>query len=79
MGSCAAALCHEHRFYRIQSSCISVHIRMAPRCCAVAKWRRESEKNRRQRLSPQYQKAWLASFPEDLVSQPLASTDSLAR
>jgi hypothetical protein len=35
----------------------------------VAKWRRESEKKRRQRLSPQYQKAWLASFPEDLVSQ----------
>jgi hypothetical protein len=79
----------------------------------VAKWRREGEPKRRQRLSPQYQKAWLASFPEDsvdyarynenfvlvvtssccirwnstgyqgrspwLVSQPLATTDSLAR
>ena len=45
----------------------------------VAKWRREGEPKRRQRLSPQYQKAWLASFPEDLVSQPRATTDSLAR
>jgi hypothetical protein len=38
----------------------------------VAKWRREGEPKRRQRLSPQYQKAWLASFPEDLVSQTRA-------
>jgi len=45
----------------------------------VAKWRREGEPKRRQRLSSQYQKAWLVSFPEDLVSQPLATTDSLAR
>ena len=45
----------------------------------VAKWRREGEPKRRQRLSPQYQKAWLASFPEELASQPLATTDSLAR
>jgi|SRR5215831_17243781 len=31
----------------------------------VAKWRRESEQKRRRRLSPQYQKAWLASgLPE---------------
>jgi hypothetical protein len=42
----------------------------------VAKWRREGKPKRRQRLSPQYQKAWLASFPEDLVSQPLATTNS---
>ena len=32
----------------------------------VAKWRREGEPLRRQRLSSQYQKAWLASFPKDL-------------
>ena len=32
----------------------------------VAKWRRESEPLRRQRLSAQYQKAWAASFPSDL-------------
>ena len=32
----------------------------------VAKWRREKEPLRRQRLSLQYQKAWLASFPEGL-------------
>jgi hypothetical protein len=31
----------------------------------VANWRREREKIRRQRLSPQYRKAWLASFPGD--------------
>jgi len=31
----------------------------------VAKGRREGEPKRRQRLSSQYQKAWLASFPED--------------
>ena len=30
----------------------------------VAKWRREGEKKRRQRLSSQYRKAWLAAFPE---------------
>lgn len=29
----------------------------------VAKWRRENEPLRRQQLSPQYQKAWDASFP----------------
>ena len=39
----------------------------------------KGEPKRRRQLSPQYQKAWLASFPEDLVSQPLATTDSLAR
>jgi hypothetical protein len=44
----------------------------------VAKWRRESELKRRQRLSAQYQKAWLASFPEDLVSQTPKMSDSLA-
>jgi hypothetical protein len=32
----------------------------------VAEWCRESEPLRRQRLSPQYQKAWDASFPSDL-------------
>jgi len=32
----------------------------------VAKWRREGEPLRRQRLSAQYQKAWAASFPSDL-------------
>ena len=32
----------------------------------VAKWRLESEPIRRQRLSSQYQKAWLASFSKDL-------------
>jgi hypothetical protein len=32
----------------------------------VSKWRLESEPIRRQRLSSQYQKAWSASFPEDL-------------
>jgi hypothetical protein len=31
----------------------------------VPKWRRESEPIRRQRLSAQYQKAWLASFPPE--------------
>ena len=30
----------------------------------VAKWRREGEPIRRQRLSAQYRKAWLAAFPE---------------
>jgi hypothetical protein len=33
----------------------------------VAKWRREGEPRRRQRLSSQYQKAWSASLREDLV------------
>ena len=32
----------------------------------VPKWRRESEQVRRKRLSPQFQKAWLASFPPEL-------------
>jgi hypothetical protein len=32
----------------------------------VSKWRREKEPARRQRLSPQYQKAWNASFPPEL-------------
>jgi hypothetical protein len=32
----------------------------------VSKWRREKEPARRQRLSPQYQKAWKASFPPEL-------------
>jgi hypothetical protein len=32
----------------------------------VAKWRRQGEKARRKRLSPQYHKAWDASFPTDL-------------
>jgi hypothetical protein len=32
----------------------------------AAKWYREREKIRRERLSPQFQKAWLASFPPDL-------------
>jgi hypothetical protein len=45
----------------------------------VAKWRRESEKKTPTTPEPQYQKAWLASLPEDLVSQTLATTDSLAR
>jgi len=31
----------------------------------VAKWRRESEPIRRERLSSQYQKAWFASFPPE--------------
>lgn len=32
----------------------------------VSQWRRRSEEIRRQRLSAQYHKAWLASFPPDL-------------
>lgn len=32
----------------------------------VSKWRRATEWKRRDRLSQQYQKAWLASFPADL-------------
>jgi hypothetical protein len=31
----------------------------------VSQWRRETEPLRRLRLSPQYRKAWLASFPEN--------------
>jgi len=45
----------------------------------VAKWRREGEPKRRQRLSSQYRKAWLASFAEDLASQTRAVPDSLTR
>jgi hypothetical protein len=33
----------------------------------VSKWRREGEPRRRQQMSSQYRKAWMASFPEDLV------------
>jgi len=32
----------------------------------VGKWRREGEPHRRQILSPQYRKAWDASFPPEL-------------
>jgi hypothetical protein len=32
----------------------------------AAKWYRDREKIRRERLSPQFQNAWLASFPSDL-------------
>jgi len=32
----------------------------------AAKWLRERQEIRRKRLSPQFQKAWLASFPPDL-------------
>jgi hypothetical protein len=36
----------------------------------VGKWRREGEPLRRQRLSPQYRKAWDASFPPELWPAP---------
>ena len=32
----------------------------------AAKWRRQGEKMRRERLSPQYHKAWNVSFPPEL-------------
>jgi hypothetical protein len=41
----------------------------------VSKWRRKSEEIRRQRLSAQYHKAWLASFPSDLWPAEEVETD----
>jgi hypothetical protein len=42
----------------------------------VAKWRRDSEPLRRTQLSPQYQKAWAASFPSDPQEANQASASS---
>jgi hypothetical protein len=36
----------------------------------VSEWRRKKEPLRRQRLSPQYRKAWAASFPPRLLAGP---------
>lgn len=44
-------------------------------CLYAAKWRREGELVRRQRLSAQYQKAWAASFPSDLWPAEEEETD----